>query len=344
DGCELYFFGEDWGGIEFGQLAYRFPDGVPMGVRKEDGEILMNPASDYAMEPGDDILIVAEDDSTIEFQARPVAVPRDLPLAGGRLTQEIERELVLGWNHKAPIILSEFADYVKPGSEVDVLLKSASNGESAEIESLNGELETIEVHLLERDAMSREELMAMRPFEYDNIILLAGQGSDSVDVAQVDSTNIVTLLLLRSIFAEFPQESANTKLITEVLDSQNYPLVARAGVKDIIISNRLVSMIMAQISESRDIKKVYDDIFQEDGSEIYLKPASLYFNEFPAVVSFADLMAIARKREEICIGVKTKALESNAEQNNGVRLIPKKTAKFALKPEDCLIVLAEDEL
>ncbi len=344
DGCEMYFFGDDWGGLRFDELAYRFPDGVPMGLRRASGEVLLNPPGDTRMQDDDEILIVAEDDSTIEFVEEPVARPRNLPLPDGRLSQTIERELVLGWNHKAPVILHEFADYVKPGSQIHVMLKAPADGVREQIEALDAELESVEVRLLEEDCMNRDQLMARKPFEYDNIILLAGDGDEQADVQQIDSQNIVTLLLLRSIFSQFPDESRDTKLITEVLDSQNHPLVARAGVKDIVISNRLVSMIMAQVSESRDIKRVYDDIFQEDGSEIYLKPASLYFERFPATVTFADLIALARKRDEVCIGFKSKALEPDAEQNYGVKLIPEKSTRFAVKQDDCLIVLAEDEL
>lgn len=103
-------------------------------------------------------------------------------------------------------------------------------------------------------------------------------------------------------------------------------------------------MIMAQISESRDIEKVYDDIFQEEGSEIYLKPASLYFESLPVQVCFADMMAIAQKRDEVCIGVKIKALETNKESNNGITLIPEKNTVYDLRADDSLVVLAEDEL
>ena len=60
-------------------------------------------------------------------------------------------------------------------------------------------------------------------------------------------------------------------------------------------------------------------------------------------MSFADLIALARKRSEVCIGYKSKALESDNEQNNGVRLIPEKDARIAVQRDDCLIVLAEDE-
>jgi hypothetical protein len=103
-------------------------------------------------------------------------------------------------------------------------------------------------------------------------------------------------------------------------------------------------MIVAQISESKRIKHVYDDIFQEDGSEVYLKPASLYFDQFPIEVSFADLISIAQARSEVCIGLKIKDDEANPEMNNGVKLIPEKNNYFTLKPEDSLVVLAEDEL
>ena len=102
-------------------------------------------------------------------------------------------------------------------------------------------------------------------------------------------------------------------------------------------------MLLAQVSEEADIKRVYDDLFSEDGSEIYLKPASLYFDTFPAEVTFVDLMGIAQNREEICIGLKLKERERDSKQNFGVKLIPEKNTSYVFKEEDCLIVLAEDE-
>jgi hypothetical protein len=201
------------------------------------------------------------------------------------------------------------------------------------------------VGLIRKDCLNIEDLLSVKPFEYDNVIILAGGDSDDdhVDVSRVDSENIVALLLLRRIFSQYPAESQNTKLITEILDSQNDELVAKAGVQDVIISNRLVSMIMAQISESRDIEKVYDDIFRENGSEIYLKPANLYFDKLPMQVSFADMMAVAQKRGEVCIGLKVKALENDKGSNNGIALNPEKNMTYELYEADSFVVLAVDE-
>ena len=346
DGCELYFVDEEWAGRTFAEISYHFHDGVPIGIRDADSNITMNPAPDCVLQPNDEILILADDDSTIAFEEQPVAVPADHALSGLRQEQRVESELMIGWTLKSPAIIREFADYITDGSRIHILLKDPSDDQAAQIEALDQELESIKVGLIQKDCLSIEDLMSVKPFEYDNIIILAGNGSRNADVdaARVDSENIVALLLLRRIFSQYPTQSQNTKLITEILDSQNDALVAKAGVQDVIISNRLVSMIMAQISESRDIEKVYDHIFQEEGSEIYLKPANLYFESAPIQISFADMMAIAQKRNEVCIGVKIKALETDKESNNGITLIPEKNTVYDLQADDSLVVLAEDEL
>ena len=151
------------------------------------------------------------------------------------------------------------------------------------------------------------------------------------------------LLLLRKILESRPNPDHHPKLITEILDSENQSLVAHAGVNDFIISNRCISMLLAQVSEDADTKSVYDDLFEEDGSEIYLKPADLYFNELPVKATYADLIAIAQKREEVCLGVKIKAKEQDVKRNFGVQLIPPKDKTFLITAEDTLVVLAEDE-
>ena len=344
DGCELYFHNANWDGIAYGQVQFHFPDGVPIGIRHNDGSLEINPPVDRQLADDDDVLILAEDDSTIEFRKAPVASAQDMPLAGGRNEQAIEHELLIGWNEKVPTIVSEYDDYVLKGSEIDLLVKEREPHIEAKIERLNEDLENVSVRLLVDDPTRVETLRSLEPFRYDNIIILSQSEGES-DPEETDSETIVILLLLRSILDENsrPASDHRTKIITEVMNSENQELVARAGVNDFIISNRFVSTILAQISEEADIKRVYDDLFSEDGSEIYLKPASLYFESLPAEVSFADMMGIAQKREEVCIGVKISEWERDIDRNFGVKLIPEKTSVWTLSPDDCLIVVSEDE-
>ncbi|MAO84137.1 MAG: hypothetical protein CMH50_09690 [Myxococcales bacterium] len=343
DGCEMYFHQAPWKGVRFQELGFRFPDGVPMGIRHADGRLHLNPEPTYTLADDDEILILADDDSTIEFLEQPVARPEKYSLPSlERLEPRIEAELLLGWTFKGTAIVEEYSDYLKDGSRIDIMLKNPSDTVREEIHALDQRIEGTKIRIVEKDPLNAEELLSVEPFNYDNIILLAEGGGDR-DPRSVDSENIVTLLLLRDIFNQHAQESMNTRLITEVLDSQNRELISNAGVKDVIISNQLVSMMLAQISESRGIKDVYDDIFEEDGSEIYLKPASLYFDSFPVDVSFATLMDLAQQRREVCLGIKIQSEETNAEQNFGIDLIPEKDQTIRMMANDSLVVLSEDE-
>lgn len=346
EGCEMYFHQAAWGGIEFGKLQFHFPDGVPLGIRTEDGTIEMRTDPDYVMNDSDEILIVADDDSTIEFRTEPVYTPKELPDKSVRIEPGKERMLVLGWSGKVSILVSEYDDYVLEGSEVHVLMKNPPGEVVSIVDELNGELDNTGVQLMPMDPMSSDDLASIDPFSY-NVVIILKQSTDDVDAERVDSETIIVLLHLRKLLREAKESGRDvrTKLITEVLDSANQELISRAGVNDFIISNRMVSMMFAQISEEPDIQDVYDDLFQEDGSEIYVKPAWLYFDEFPVTVNFGDLMAHVRKRDtEICLGYKIGALEQSSEDNFGVKLIPFKDTPVTLNRGDGLVVLAEDDM
>lgn len=343
DGCEMYFHEADWGGISFGDAQYHFPDGVPMGVATAKGELIVNPPIDLTLNDGDEVLILAEDDSTIEFLPEPVAQAKDMPLLPERMNQTVENELIIGWNKKGHIIVEEYAEYVLEGSSIHIVVDGPSQATKDEIAALNAKLESIEITLIDNDPLQTETLMASKPSKRDNIIILNG-GDDKIgNPSESDAQTILILLLLRKLFEEHPDETVSTRLITEVMDSSNRNLISRVGVKDFVISNRVISMLIAQMSEEARIKEVYDNLFKEDGSEIYLKPLSVYLENIPEEMTFADCMALAQKREEVCLGVKIKALENTADQNFGVKLIPEKGAKYSFAPDDCLVVLSEDE-
>lgn len=344
DGCEMYFHHAAWGERAFGELQLHFPDGVPLGIRRPGGEILLNPPATTRLGPEDDILILAQDDSTIEFRAHPVATPRALPLRQARARKGLERELLIGWNPRAPRIVREYADYLEEGSAIDIVLDEPDGDVRAQIALLQHQLPSLRIGIIDADPMDSGSLVEVRPFGYDNVVVLS-QGNGRSDGETVDAETILVLLLLRQIFdAEaLSSTTCETKLISEVMDSRNQDLVTRAGVNDFIISNRLVSMLLAQVSEEGDMLRVYQQLFSEDGSEIYLKDVALYLEDLPREVRFVDLMALAQRRGEVCLGLKLKRDEHDPDRNFGVTLIPDKNASFELDHRDSLVVLAEDE-
>ena len=342
-GCEIYFYNSNWKNRQFWQLQYFFPDGVPIGIRSKNGNVTINPPGKTIMHPDDDIIIIADDDSTIEFKAKVVTQPVKHDLRTARLSPKKERNLILGWNSRANVFIRELADYVKDDSVVDVVFNSPSNSLKEEITFLSAANENLVINLYDKNPLQIETLEGLQTSTYDNIVILS-QGNNENGPEQTDSETIIILLILRSILNRNKQEPKNITLITEVMDSSNQELISKAGVNDFIISNRFISNILAQVSEEADIKTVYDDLFRESGSEIYLKPVELYFEKLPLEVKFSDLMATANLRSEICIGIRLCDKESSKDDNYGVKLIPDKNSTYLITKGDSLVVVAEDEL
>ncbi len=171
------------------------------------------------------------------------------------------------------------------------------------------------MRLIDLDPLTSEDLETIQPFSYNHVVILPQKPHLDAEPERIDSETIVVLLHLRKQLKTLSEAGTrvSTKLITEILDSSNRELVSHAGVDDFIISNRMVSMLFAQMSEEPQIEGVYANLFREEGSEIYVKPAWLYFGSLPITCRFGDLMRVAQKREgEIAIGYKLKALESDA--------------------------------
>jgi len=90
--------------------------------------------------------------------------------------------------------------------------------------------------------------------------------------------------------------------------------------------------------------RVYVDLFQKEGSEVYIKPISLYFEKPEGLhVTFADCILAAQQRDEVCFGIKLGSLETDIEHNFGIFIIPPKDRNYTLRDGDALIVLAEEE-
>jgi ion channel POLLUX/CASTOR len=86
---------------------------------------------------------------------------------------------------------------------------------------------------------------------------------------------------------------------------------------------------------------VFDELFQSEGSEIYMRPVEAYVDS-SGDVSFATLVEAARQRGETAFGYRIAALADNAEESYGVHVNPAKSRQFDPQPADRLIVLAED--
>ncbi len=346
DLSEIYYYNDPlWEGIKFNELIYHFEDGIPLGIYTPDGDIKLRPENDYAMKAEDEILILAEDDSTIDFNPKPNIAPSDsIQLNHFVLDKFTKRVLILGWHSLGKIFVSESDDYLMDGSVFDIMIENPTEDFKQMVHELDVKFTNIKLNIIDANSMDYNQLKEAKPFDYDTILILASR-FETTDSESMDSDTLLVSLMLNKIGDEIDTPK-QTKILSQILNSENQDLILQTDVDDFIISNKLITMILAQLSEEPRMRKFYDDIFQEDGSEIYIKPAWLYFDKdtFPVERTFADIIKVAQLREEICLGIRYAKDAQNPEANFGVKLNLPKDKKVTLTKADFLIVLSEDEL
>ena len=123
----------------------------------------------------------------------------------------------------------------------------------------------------------------------------------------------------------------------EILDSRKTELARVAAVDDLVVSDSLAALIIAQISENSGLAPVFDDLFDAEGATLNVRHVS----EYVAVgksVTFAELVAHARNYGESAIGYRV-ANAKSSDGSTGVILNPSKTMEFIPAEGDGLVVI-----
>ncbi|HQY99814.1 MAG TPA: NAD-binding protein [Propionicimonas sp.] len=325
DGDEIYFTEQpSLVGRTYFDAQLAFPKCVAMGLEK-GGDVILNPSPETVIEASDRIIVIAEDDSLIALGEPGVADTASLAHAVP-VSLAPESTLVLGTNAGLAGMLGELSEYVASGSTVRVV--SASEPELPQFENLSAVW-------TQGDPTKRAVLEALDVSGFDHIIVLADK--DDPDLQRADSRTLVTLLQLRDL-----SEAGGFELnvVSEMLDDTNRELAEVTRADDLIVSDRLIALLLSQISESRELTDVFDTLFSSAGSEIYLNPAEDYIVPGQQVDFYAVLEA-ARRRGETAIGYRVAADAHVSANGYGVRVNPLKSERISFASGDRVIVLAE---
>jgi voltage-gated potassium channel Kch len=347
-GDEIYFKHEPaLAGKTFAQALAAYDDSAVIGVRFGDGRIALNPPMDTVLSAADRVIAISADDDTIRLSGiDDLKVDEGAIRAAAPREPAPERTLVLGWNERAAAIIGELDNYVGRGSTVLVVAEGERVAFAPQrATGLGGRaFGNLSVTFHQGDTTDRDTLDALKVGEYDHIIVLSGaEWSDNgraapLDPQRADARTLITLLHLRDIAERAGQDLS---IVTEMLDLRNRQLAQATQADDFIVSDNLVSLMLSQISENRELADVFQDLFNPEGSEIYLKPASDYV-EAGRAVSFYTVVEAARRRGQVAIGYRLEADAFDAGKAYGVKLNPKKSLPITFSPNDKVIVLAED--
>ena len=335
DGDEIYFQEEPkLVGKSFGEALFAYEDSCVIGLRKADGDIILNPPMITPIRSGDKVIAISQDDDTIVITDRKPAIAEDIIQKAQEHEPSPERTLILGWNDRVPLVIRELDNYVAKGSEVVVVADviGAQRELGLELRALSKQKCTF----IFGDSTSRAVLEELQVHSYHHVLVVAY--SERYSPQDADSRTLITLLHLRRI-AE--QLGHHYSVVSEMLDVRNRHLAEVTHADDFIVSHKLVSLLLSQISENKELSTVFAELFQAEGSEIYLKPAADYVR-LDTAVSFDTVIEAAKRRSEVAIGYRIREHSGDPGKAYGVKVNPKKSEKVSFSEHDKIIVLAED--
>jgi len=327
DGDEIYFTQQpSLYGRSYFETESAFVDSTVIGM-VASGEVRINPPADSVYQPGDQLIVIAEDDSLITLgPAQPA--DESIIVAPVPFERTPEHTIVLGYNHGLHTMLTELDSYVVTGSTVHIV---------AEIDEPRlPETPNLDVTFERGDPTSRELIDTLGVGDSDHIIVLAGKGEMAAQRA--DAKTLITLLHLRDIADRLGVE---LNVVSEMMDDRNRELAEVTNADDFIVSEKLVSLMLSQVSENKQLREVFDTLFSSEGSEIYLRPAELYIAPGRST-DFYTVLEAARRVGETAIGYRVAAFAHDGDAAYGVHVNPRKTDRVTFVPGDKIIVLAEE--
>ncbi|MFI5735815.1 hypothetical protein ACIA49_37230 [Kribbella sp. NPDC051587] len=326
-GNEFYLRPEpSMSGRVFGDTVHAYELGIPVGLRHSDNTITLNPAHDHPIAAGDELIVLAEDDTLIKLADRPALITADAIAPPTPRRPAATRTLMIGWNKRGPQILELLEAFAEPGSTLRVAAR-----EELHLPAADGPLR---ITATSCDPTDRDALEALDVRAYQHIIVLA---ADDLGPDEADARTLVTLLHLRDLAGSMDSPYS---IVSEINDDANREIAEVTRADDFVVSEKLISLLLTQLTENRHLAAVFDDLFNPEHAEIYLKPATDYLQ--PGVTAtFATVAEAAKLRGETAIGYRVHD-EFYRPPAYGVVLNPPKNTPLTLTTGDRVIVLAED--
>jgi voltage-gated potassium channel Kch len=335
-GCEIYTVEQPaLTGKTFGEAVMAYDRCSLIGLCDDAGKVKLNPPSDLPIAAGMRAIIIAEDESSIGCGSGgagfiDVAAIRE-PV---KPHYAAERTLVLGWNRRGRKIATELARYVQPGSSLTIAGDGAS--QAPDVAALKIDPIRLKVDFVPCDTTDRDALQALNIPGFDHIIVLGC--SDDLPPQAADTRTLVTLLHLRKIAED---AGSRVSVVSEMIDVRNRELAEVTRADDFVVSNKLVSLMLAQASENEHLAAIFADLLDETGSEIYMRPVTdLVAIDRP--LNFHTIAEAARRRGEIAFGTfRRRDGTGDIRKQGGVVVNPERTARLGYQEHDRIIVLSE---
>lgn len=339
DGNEIYLRSTPaCEGSTLADVAANCPKAILLGLVRPDGDSwrtrLNVPTSEKVL-PGDKLVMLArhyEDADPAQKSEKPArAWQRSDHVKAALTTQQASGTrsvLILGWNRRLPALVHELATYRDQHFRVMMVSTLEVDVQRDSIAQYSELAQAVPSEHLQADFMAETTLRKILQTEWDSILLVSSDRLDSGEEA--DARAMVGYMAVDELLQE---RKHRPQLLLELSDPANEELVVRNR-SESIISPMILSHLMAQIAQRRELGLVFEELFTVGGPEIIYREQSEY--PMQSVTTFADLEAVAGLQGETALGV-YRAMPDG--EGRRLQLNPPRDMPLKLQTSDELVIL-----
>jgi len=279
--------------VPYSELLSRFPDAIPIGVASQ-GHLVLNPEADYIMQDGDELIVIAEDESSYKPEI-PVCIEGGSPPEAKHRPETAEKILICGWRRDIRDMLKLLDIVLTHRSEVHMMTHCVPVDRRNAMLLDEGldvcQLRNITLVHHEGNTSVRRKLEQLPLETYSSCIIFADQTFEE-DSMRADSHSLATLVLIRDIQATrirrrgkrmsglLKARETACPISCEVLDSRTQLTIMEQDqlrvLSNFVQSNQLVAKMLAMIGQERSVKVVMDELLGARGSSLRIVPAYAY--------------------------------------------------------------------
>lgn len=284
----------------------------------------------------DQLIVIAEDDNEgmleiPDFSSKHIRDTAILDLVS--IPSKLKKILILGWNKNIYEIRKNLSHYMHEESEIWIVAENLENHTQV-IQPEKGIL--IKIVTVKCDTTNHFDLeKKIKNNTFDSILIL---GYQNLDAQERDANALITLFHIRRIIEKGDINNKEINIITEISDDQNRKLAEISRACDFIVSDNIISLIMTQLLENKELKRVFEILFNVGGHEIYLNQIDGYIDH-EVEITFSTVIKSAANKKEIAIGYR-KMDEADRPNKYGIYLNPDKYKNIKFNSKDKIIVIS----
>ncbi len=320
-------------GGSFADVVLAYADVRPIGLIDPAGGVELGPDPTTAVTAGHRLVVIADGDSTPTRWTGDAADSAELPplaaevpstfRSGGDVESRVQHVLIVGWNALARQLVDQLDDNAAPGSSVTIVFDPVIlHGEPdvAGYERLGVTLVPLKAGAVHLDVVADPRTLTA-------VLMVAYRDGLSPDEA--DSRTMLNRQILRR---EMLAAGHEVSVLIELRDAANVDLVAPIGPDDFVISDALVSSMIAQLAEQPLRRAVLLRLYTDQRPGIgTVDAASL------GIAGAVEFHEVARR----CYACGMIAIGwcMAPERGDTVQLNPLASARLDLEPDDRIVVI-----